>query len=76
MLVNEAFREVFPSMEVQHLCRQGVDHAPLHLTCKSDVGNMVRMFRFLNFWCNHKGFADVVEQNWKVDCYGNVFLEF
>uniref|UniRef100_M1AL69 RNA-directed DNA polymerase (Reverse transcriptase); Ribonuclease H n=1 Tax=Solanum tuberosum TaxID=4113 RepID=M1AL69_SOLTU len=70
------FLEEFPSSEVHHLIRQGSDHAPLHLICKSAEEIMVKPFRFLNFWRKHKNFKKIVAENWTVEFAGNPFIEF
>ncbi|WMV24639.1 hypothetical protein MTR67_018024 [Solanum verrucosum] len=76
ILVNQDFLEEFPSSEVHHLIRQGSDHAPLHLICKSAEEIMVKPFRFLNFWRKHKNFKKIVAENWIVEFAGNPFIEF
>lgn len=35
MLFNSELNEVFPVIEVQHFSKQGLDHVPVHVTCKS-----------------------------------------
>jgi len=76
VLCNQEFEQIFPSSKVQHLIRQGSDHAPLHLTCKSEEESIIRPFKFLNFWTKHPKFKTIVEENWKVDFKGSPFLEF
>ncbi|XP_015158754.1 uncharacterized protein [Solanum tuberosum] len=36
VLCNQEFEQLYPSSKVQHLIRQGSDHAPLHLICNSE----------------------------------------
>lgn len=67
----------FPSSEVHHLIRQGSNHVPLHVICKSNQEDMiVKSFRFLNFWINHKKFKDLIKQHWEVNIHGNLFYVF
>ncbi|XP_059277620.1 uncharacterized protein LOC132031700 [Lycium ferocissimum] len=54
----------FPNLEVEHLIKQGSDHAPLLINYKEDSGNIKKSFRFLNFWVENDTFLDVVKQNW------------
>ncbi|WMV41297.1 hypothetical protein MTR67_034682 [Solanum verrucosum] len=68
--------DLFPSSEVQHLIRQGSDHAPLHMICNSEEEPAIRPFRFLNFWSKHKQFKKIVVDNWRVDFTGTSFIEF
>lgn len=74
ILVNQEFLDLFPPSEVQHLIRQGSDHAPLHMS-NSDEVPTVKPFRFTNFLSKHKQFKKIVEDNWKVDFVGNSFIE-
>ncbi|WMV18188.1 hypothetical protein MTR67_011573 [Solanum verrucosum] len=75
ILVNHEFLEVFPASEVQHLIRQGSDHAPLHMSCNTDEVPINKPFRFMNFWSKHQQFKKIVEDSWKIDFAGNPFLE-
>lgn len=56
MLVNNAFLDCFPSSESRHLIRDVLDHAPIHLECNSDMGEIRKHFRFQNFWTKHQLF--------------------
>ncbi|XP_015078425.1 uncharacterized protein LOC107022284 [Solanum pennellii] len=77
VLGNQEFMHAFPSSEVHHLIRQGSNHVPLHVICKSDQEDvMVKSFRFLNFWINHKKFKDLIKQHWEVNIDGNLFYVF
>ncbi|KAG5570617.1 hypothetical protein H5410_060383 [Solanum commersonii] len=64
VLVNDVFREIFSSTEVQHLLARGW----IRTTSYGFASLMKEIF--------HKSFYEVVERNWKADCFGNVFLEF
>lgn len=75
ILVNNAFSDIFPNLELEHLIREGSDHAPLHLVCKSDPNHIIKPFRFLNFWIKHKGFMEVVKKNWVINFAGCPFIE-
>ncbi|XP_059290876.1 uncharacterized protein LOC132044416 [Lycium ferocissimum] len=76
ILVNSSFQEIFPQIEVEHLIRTGSDHAPLLLSCGEEAVNVIKPFRFLNFWVQHEDFKDLVMQNWKTDVVGSPFLTF
>lgn len=41
---------------MKHLIRDGSDHAPLHVTCKTGLEAIVKPFRFLNFLTSHHSF--------------------
>lgn len=73
--MNSIFLEAFPS-EVQHLIRQGSDHAPLHVICNTEKEHAIKPFRFLNFWTKHPQFNEIIQQNWMIDFVGCPFLEF
>ncbi|XP_049396567.1 uncharacterized protein LOC125860610 [Solanum stenotomum] len=70
ILVNHEFLEVFPVSEVQHLIRQGSDHALLHMSCNIDEVPINKPFRFMNFWSKHQQFKKIVEDSWKIDFAG------
>ncbi|XP_075091900.1 uncharacterized protein LOC142172042 [Nicotiana tabacum] len=74
IFLNFPFQNMLPTIEVEHLIRIGLDHAPLLMTCGEQTTNFVKPFRFLNFWTKHDTFMDVVRQNWKTDFIGDPFL--
>lgn len=74
MLANSAFLELYPLTESQHLSRQGSDHAPIQVICHTDEDSIVKPFRFLNFWCKHNNFLEMVKKNWQVDFLGEPFM--
>ncbi|KAK4706309.1 hypothetical protein R3W88_034132 [Solanum pinnatisectum] len=53
--------------------RQGSDHAPLHMMCENVQEEIVKPFRFLNFWKTHKKFNEVVQQQWDATVIGSPF---
>ncbi|XP_049359160.1 uncharacterized protein LOC125823817 [Solanum verrucosum] len=70
---NLVFLQQFPVSEVQHLVREGLDHAPLLLQCNSNNERVSKPFRFLNFWVKHGEFLRVVRENWEMDIQGGPF---
>lgn len=75
ILVNNVFVESFPLIESEHLIRQGSDHAPVQVCCNSVCQRITKSFRFLNFWCKHKKFMEIVQKNWVVNFKGCPFME-
>lgn len=67
---------MFSIMEVEHLLRDGLDHAPLLLTIDTVKEYFVKHFRFLNFWVKEESFREVFQRNWKADFEGNSFILF
>ncbi|KAG5577077.1 hypothetical protein H5410_057211 [Solanum commersonii] len=53
---NMEFMNLLPESEVQHLARQGSDHAPLHLIYNTYQEIALKHFRLLNFWTKHQKF--------------------
>lgn len=49
ILMNMEFSQLFPTIEVHHLIRQGSDHASLHVIYSSKERLLNKLFRFLNF---------------------------
>ncbi|KAH0661803.1 hypothetical protein KY284_026734 [Solanum tuberosum] len=76
ILMNQEFLEVFPSSEVQHLIRQGSDHAPLHLSYNNDEVPIIKPFKFMNVWSKHQQFIKIVEDSWKIDFVVIHFLNY
>ncbi|XP_059310068.1 uncharacterized protein LOC132061235 [Lycium ferocissimum] len=75
ILANPSFQGIFPQIEVEHLINTGSDHAPLVLSCGEKVTNVLKPFRFLNFWVKHSSFEEVVQENWKIDFVGSPYLD-
>lgn len=73
---NEIFWQECNQSVVLHMVRDGSDHAPLHVTCKTGHSMIRKPFRFLNFWTNHISFRDVVSQSWEMPCEGSPFHRF
>uniref|UniRef100_A0A0V0ICB6 Putative ovule protein n=1 Tax=Solanum chacoense TaxID=4108 RepID=A0A0V0ICB6_SOLCH len=67
------FTQEFAQSEVQHLIREGFDHAPLHVLCRSMNVPAKKPFRFLNFWTKHYNFKGVVEKVWGENIIGSPF---
>lgn len=55
---------MFPNLEVEHLIKQGSNHAPLLTNYKEDSRVTKKYFRFHNFWVEHETFWEVVRRNW------------
>ncbi|XP_060190667.1 uncharacterized protein LOC132619937 [Lycium barbarum] len=56
--------EAFNGTKVNHLSRTGSDRAPLLVDIEKERSNLIRYFKFLNIWCNHKDFKDIVKEEW------------
>ncbi|XP_015167778.1 uncharacterized protein [Solanum tuberosum] len=76
ILTNDKVHDVFPVLEVEHLVRNGSDHAPLSVTLKSNREEVIKLFRFLNFWLKEASFMEVVQNNWWADFEGDLFSLF
>lgn len=61
---------------MQYFSREGLDHAPIHVSCNSTAQNIKKIVLFLNFWCNHKEFKALVRTSSKVDFSRCPFIEF
>lgn len=61
------WRNKFPEAYLVNLGRQNSDHSPILLRCYSDiVEKSSRPFRFQAAWVSHEGFAQVVQNAWKM----------
>lgn len=76
ILCNDKIQSAFPVIEVEHLMRSGSDHAPLLLTLGTTNENIIKSFRFLDFWLPEDSFMQVVRQHWKADFHANSFSMF
>jgi len=71
---NNDFMQLLPNSEVHPLIRQGSDHTPLHVICNALQEQVVKPFRFLNFWTKHKDFHNVMNECWNEEVLGVPFL--
>lgn len=76
LFVNDAFQDNFNLMEVEHLAKDGSDHAPLLLKCEKTDIVMHKPFKFLKFWTKHSEFKKVFRRNWDVDLSENPSNDF
>lgn len=63
-------------LEMEHLLREGSDHASLLLHVDTVQENIVKPFRFLNFWTKEKSFREVISNKWSAEFEGNPFHVF
>lgn len=45
------------------------------MICNSEVGDIVKPFLFLNLWCKHKNFLDIIRQHSLTGFIGDLFLK-
>ncbi|XP_027077095.1 uncharacterized protein [Coffea arabica] len=64
LLMNQVSSNLGLGFDVQHLCRDPSDHAPLLLSAHTKLDNKPKPFRFLNFWTSKPELLDVVRCNW------------
>lgn len=76
ILTNDLFHDVFPMLEVEHLVRSGSDHAPLALHFNTTREEVIKSFRFLNFWVKEQSFLEVIQNHWIADFEGDPFSIF
>lgn len=63
VLVNNGWLDMWPSVSLKGLQRSVSDHCPLLLDSESqDWGP--KPFRFINAWCSHPKFREVIENTW------------
>ncbi|XP_070036365.1 uncharacterized protein LOC142166978 [Nicotiana tabacum] len=61
IFVNDQWVQVFQHNYVKHLVRTGSNHRPLLMKCHSDQHEIIKYFRFLNFWTEQQDFLEVVQ---------------
>lgn len=70
---NECFWQDCNQSEVEHLIRDGSDHTPLYVACKTDLDPVLKPFRFLNFWASDHSFEEEVKRAWEILMEGTTF---
>lgn len=76
VLCNDRMQNLFQRMEVEHLARSGSDHSPLLIQCRVESEQIVRSFKFLNFWLKEESCMEVIKQSWTSQIEGNPFRVF
>ncbi|KAL3363180.1 hypothetical protein AABB24_012466 [Solanum stoloniferum] len=67
ILGNQRLMNLFPTMKIKHLIKKGSDHSPLVLECSQNTEEIIKPFKFLNFWAKHSSFEKLVEEHWRLD---------
>ncbi|XP_055800398.1 uncharacterized protein LOC129869822 [Solanum dulcamara] len=76
VLTNDKLQEVFPIIEVEHLIRSGSDHTPVEINLKFSKEEVIKTFRFLNFWLKEESFMETIKEHWKAEFEGDPFALF
>ncbi|KAH0664940.1 hypothetical protein KY285_026146 [Solanum tuberosum] len=76
VLCNDGLQTIFPFLEVEHLVRSGSAHIPLLITSKTTTENVVRPFKFMNFWLKEESFMEEFKKHWQDDFEGDPFILF
>ncbi|XP_016570806.2 uncharacterized protein LOC107868645 [Capsicum annuum] len=63
-------------MDLENLVRSVSDHAPMLLQYSRSSEQLIKPFRFFNFWLKEESCMEVIRQNWKTDIEGNPFVMF
>ncbi|KAL9662237.1 hypothetical protein QQ045_027069 [Rhodiola kirilowii] len=76
VVVNHAWRDLFPDAVVRHSVANSSDHLPIVLSTvdKAKI-NKVRIVRFEPMWLRHKDFKDIVRKQWEELTGVNDFTE-
>ncbi|VFQ93056.1 unnamed protein product [Cuscuta campestris] len=64
ILTNELFMDHFQLTEIKHLGRGNSDHRPLLLKAFPNQHTGPKPFKFINAWCSHSSFNDLLKSNW------------
>lgn len=63
----DTLHNIFPVLEMEHLIRSRSNHTPLLITFKETTENVIKPFRFMNFWLQEESFMGVIKNYWKAD---------
>lgn len=73
---SKKMHEIFPLMEVEHLVRSRSYHTPLMLQFSNVNEQIIKLFRFLNFWLKKDSYMKVIRQNLIIKVSSNPFIMF
>ncbi|XP_060182976.1 uncharacterized protein LOC132612923 [Lycium barbarum] len=73
---NQLLQAKYSSVGINHLIRNGSDHAPMLISYTGDNRSIKKPFKFLKFWVNNEGFIELIKQNWTADFMANPFILF
>lgn len=72
ILLDQNFKNKFPSASMSYLDRTSSEHCLMVLHCRDNSSlQFPRPFRFLRMWCSHKGFLPLVKQIWEMKVTGS-----
>ncbi|KAG5610875.1 hypothetical protein H5410_022156, partial [Solanum commersonii] len=60
-------------IRVEHISRSGSDHATLMIKCNMRNENIIKPFKFLNFWIQEDSLKKVLWIHWKADLEAIIF---
>ncbi|XP_057775029.1 uncharacterized protein LOC130994010 [Salvia miltiorrhiza] len=67
VLISASFSDYWENINYRVLPRVGSDHSPIILSCSFSQIHAQKHFRFLNMWCSHSGFLDLVKHSWSLE---------
>ncbi|KAM3247774.1 hypothetical protein P3L10_009541 [Capsicum annuum] len=71
VLINDAWADVFHLSKVDHHAKTGSDHSLLTFEFGNTMQEATKYFRFLNFWKEHSGYFDLMQDIWSMKVHGN-----
>lgn len=75
-MVNVKWLKIMPLTTITHLSSVSSDHCPLLIEMTTKVDNVIKYFRFLNYWVEQPNFIYVVLRCWDRLAQGNVMWIF
>ena len=70
-MINDQWLEKMPYSSITHIPSVGSDHCPLLREVRDINANIIRYFKFLNYWTDSDTFLASVEKCWKRKVVGN-----
>ncbi len=70
-LTNDKWIETMPHSSITHLPSVGSDHSPLLMEINDTQSNIIKYFKFLNYWTENTSFLTTVESCWNKEVTGN-----
>ncbi|XP_019264876.1 PREDICTED: uncharacterized protein LOC109242481 [Nicotiana attenuata] len=71
VLINEEWAENFQTNRVDHHAKSGSDHSLITFKFGNENHEVIKYFRFLNFWTKQNDYNSLIERIWNKEVQGN-----
>lgn len=71
VLVNDCWLDTFQNTRIDDKSKTGSDHRVLLMRNYNNNQEIIKYFKFLNFWIHQPGYKELVEDSWRQAVQGN-----